>query len=266
VRSPGLSSLISIALCGCGRVGFDSRSNPDAASEPDAASQPDAAILDAALPNDLVAYWKFDELSGTSAIDATGHGHTLTLMNGASWTAGKFGGAVASDGVDDYLVTPLVDLSATSAVTLSLWANRTYTNGPNHTLAELSSNINSFQDGFGLFPDDLVSGCAGLIFIFVRGNVGNAGTCYTQPTSGTWHHLVVVYDKSKPAAEETALFIDGIRQTPVTANGVSDNTNNFGALPFYLFARGGIEEFNPGVLDEVKIFERALTPAEIIQL
>jgi hypothetical protein len=46
-------------------------------------------------PNSLVAYWKFDEGSGTTVSDASGNGNTGTLMNGPLWSAGKVGNAYA---------------------------------------------------------------------------------------------------------------------------------------------------------------------------
>lgn len=44
-----------------------------------------------------IAWWKFDDGSGTSAVDASGNGHTGTLQNGPSWTTGQIGGAVNFD-------------------------------------------------------------------------------------------------------------------------------------------------------------------------
>ena len=40
-------------------------------------------------PTGLVAYWKFDEGSGTTAADSSGNGNTGTLINGPLWTAGQ---------------------------------------------------------------------------------------------------------------------------------------------------------------------------------
>src|SRR3989339_678519 len=49
----------------------------------------------------LVAYWSFDEGSGSTLHDGTGNGHDGTLMNGPVWVDGKRGGALQFDGADD---------------------------------------------------------------------------------------------------------------------------------------------------------------------
>lgn len=260
--------VLALLMCGCGRVGFGALAavDPDAPPSPDGPSDgppPDSARE--ALMATAFAYWKFDDGGGTTALDATGNGHTLTLVNGPSWTAGRFDGAVSSDGIDDYLVSvaPL-DLSSTAAITLSLWSNRPYTVGPNHTLVELSTDFNATTSGFGLFPDDDdASGCAPVgFYVGVVGDVGYTMNCYVQPTSDVWHHIVVIYDKSRTADAEVALFIDGVAQTPSSMPYVSNNTNAFAAHPLYVFSRNGTLEFNPGLIDEMSIFARALTPAE----
>ncbi len=210
-----------------------------------------------------VGYWTFDEGAGTSAGDSSGNGHTATLVNGPSWVSGKIGDAVSADGVNDYVSIPAIDLSGTNAVTLSMWANRTYSKVGGHVLFENSNNFNNSTTGFGLFPDD--SDCQG-IMAGVHGNVGYSINCYSQPTSGVWHQLVVVYDKSQPGNSEVKLYIDGILQTPTHNLYTSNNTNNFGNNPSYVFSRGGTQEFNAGIVDDLRLYNRALSATEIQQL
>ncbi len=52
---------------------------------------------------DLLGYWKLDENSGTSTVDSSGYGND-GIINGAIWTSGKSGSALAFDGVDDYVL------------------------------------------------------------------------------------------------------------------------------------------------------------------
>ena len=62
-----------------------------------------------------------------------------------------------------------VDLSGTNAVTVSLWAKRTYSQSGGHVLFEASDNYNNSTAGFVFLPDD--DTCQGLQ-IGLRGNVG----------------------------------------------------------------------------------------------
>jgi poly(hydroxyalkanoate) depolymerase family esterase len=69
----------------------------------------------------LHAYLKFDETSGTAAPDATGNGWNGTLVNGPTWTAGKFANAVDLDGSNDYVTLPTGVVDGLTEVTISTW-------------------------------------------------------------------------------------------------------------------------------------------------
>ena len=74
----------------------------------------------------LAVAYAFDEISGTTAADATSHSIVATLINGPTWTTGQHGNAVNLDGVNDYLSvpnSPSLDISGTG-LTLSMWINR----------------------------------------------------------------------------------------------------------------------------------------------
>ena len=59
-----------------------------------------------APPSEFVAWYKFDETSGTSASDANSNGSAATLHNGATWAAGKIGNAVKLEGNGGYVSLP----------------------------------------------------------------------------------------------------------------------------------------------------------------
>jgi hypothetical protein len=211
----------------------------------------------------LVGNWTFDEGMGTTAADSSGNAHTATLVNGVTWITGKIGGAISANGVNQYVSIPAIDLSTTNAVTVSLWANRTYSTAGGHALFEDSSNFNSSSTGFGLFPDD--SSCRS-IMAGVHGDAGYSINCYSQPSSGAWHHLAVVYDKSQAGNSEVTLYIDGLLQAPTQNLYTANNTNNFGSNPLYLFSRSGTQEFNAGLIDDLRLYNRALSASEIQQV
>ena len=60
-------------------------------------------LLLAADPLGITAGYAFDETSGTTTADASGHGIVGTLTNGPTFTAGNTGNAVTLDGVNDYV-------------------------------------------------------------------------------------------------------------------------------------------------------------------
>ena len=255
------SVLVALLACGCGRLWFES-SDPDARTTDSTDSLPaDSPIASA------VAIWTFDEGTGTIANDASGRGHSMTLNNGVGWTTGVSNAAVTADGIDDYGIVDTLDLSGTASVTISILVNRTYTNGPNHTLVELTNDTNLATTGLGIFPDNTTN-CTGQgrILLFVVGDNAYSGNCYAQPTSGVWHHLVAVFDKTRSGTQETQLYIDGVAQATTSAPWNKDNTNMFGAHPLYVFARNGVPETMSASIDELIVWDRALTPAEIVAL
>ena len=245
---------VALALMtGCGRYAFDPLAAP-----PDTG---DTGIT-------ALAHWSFDEGMGTTTRDLTGGGHDLTLVNSPTWTAGMFDSALIVDAAAmQYLEAPPVDLGHTTSVTVSMWFIHAYGAGvPFDHLFELSDDFNLHTDAFGMFPDDTQDCGAPELLLSMQGDVGLSSACYEQPSSNTWHHLVAVFDKSQPSCCELALYIDGVLQQPASLLNTSDNTNAFGIAPIYLFARGGTGSFSDGVIDELVLIDRALTPAEIAAL
>ena len=252
--------VVLVVLVGCGRLSFD----------PLADGAADSAGRDGPPDPSLVAYWPFDDSSGVAtAADATGHGNTLALVNGVTWVAGERGGGVHTNGMGQFLQTATnLDLSATSAITVSLWLRYAYggiVSDPYINVLEATPNFNFDTVGFAVFVDDTNDCPAAEIGIGVSGDVGGSAGCYAPPSSNVWHHLVAVFDKTQPGCCEAALYIDGTSQIAMPTY-VGDNANNFGVAPLYLMSRGGAGAFAAGDLDELAIYARALTPAEIARL
>lgn len=68
------------------------------------------------------SYWKFDEGSGTVARDSSRSSNDAALVNGTSWTGGKYGSAVKFDGVNDYVSTKAPGgFAGNASFTVSFW-------------------------------------------------------------------------------------------------------------------------------------------------
>jgi hypothetical protein len=74
----------------------------------------------------LHTWLPFDETSGTAASDASGNGRHAALLNGPLWSSGKRAGALALDGVDDYVALPAGLVAGLSDFTVAVWV---YWNG-----------------------------------------------------------------------------------------------------------------------------------------
>ena len=100
-----------------------------------------ARVGPASAQTGLVAAYGFDQGSGTTAADASGNANTGTL-SGPTWNAaGRYGGALAFDGTNDWVTVPdnaLLDL--TSGMTIEAWVYATSVGGWRTVLLKQTSN------------------------------------------------------------------------------------------------------------------------------
>jgi len=197
-------------------------------------------------PN-LVGYWKFDEGTGTNAYDASGNGNDGTLVNTPTWTtdAKKGDYALEFDEVEsDYVDCGYDDsLDITNALTLSVWVYPT-----NITLSTDNNGGvgKSTTYGFRFYYDDLE-------FNTLHSGVRSASPGIQNLQDNIWHHIVLT-------------FGSGIKKTYL--NGVLRGTNDIGSdidsnsATHFKIGRGAWG-YLPGIIDEVRIYSRALSAAEI---
>jgi len=204
-------------------------------------SSPDNATTDAFAGN-LVAYWKFDESSGTNAADSSGNGNNGSVY-GATWA----GGILSFDG-DDYVEINTGNiLDLTAAWTTQGWV-KTNDAGQWQTIF---SNHDTSDRGIVLRIKDnnlnLWCAAGGLADIVAGFSV----------QSNTWYHIVAVYNGSGTAS----LYVNG---TFVDSGAVSiSNPVGYNAcVGKYAGITGDLYYFN-GLVDEVKIYDYARTQPEI---
>jgi Concanavalin A-like lectin/glucanases superfamily len=203
------------------------------------------------------AYWAFDQGSGTTATDSTGNGNTATLQTGATWTAGKVGAnALNLDGTTGFASTaaPVIDTSQSYSV--AAWVRPTSTSG-HKTIVALDGNSVS------PFYLQIVNG----YYVFALRDVDNAPTSVQTVTTGVaatvnvWTHLVAVHDN---AANTVSLYVNGVLQSTVAFNSPwkANGATTVGRAKW----NGASTDFFSGAIDEVRLYDRVLTAAEITSL
>ena len=197
-----------------------------------------------------LAWWTFEEGTGTTAADTTGNGHTATLQNGVAWVTGRVGTkAVQCDGVDDELVVSGL-LGTPSAVTITAWANV-----PALPAAGGGAELVSLGDYVALHLN--ASGPLG-IYQSTSGSLGTAGVASLVNTG--WHHYGWVVD---PATSRQQLYVDGASLATSSA-GAALQWSGLGTNTYLcMHGNGNTSKRLQGTLDEVKIWGRALSSAEI---
>jgi hypothetical protein len=176
---------------------------------------------------------------------------------------GKRNYSLAFDGTDDYVSTSTtLDLSKTSAITVSMWLNWTVFAGNDKLAMEFTTDTNSFTTGFYVDPNSANGTFPNSFSVALQGNVGLNSALFTRPSAGAWHHYVFVLDKGALAASEITPFVDGRVQSYNKAQS-SENTNNFGNATLYFMSRAGSSLFGAGQIDDVRVYNYALTAGQV---
>ncbi|MBA2479264.1 MAG: PKD domain-containing protein [Planctomycetes bacterium] len=193
-----------------------------------------------------MAAWNFDENSGSTAADATGNGHTGTLLSGAAWAAGKTGAAVSFDGANGQVSVP--DFDPPTDVTLEAWIYPAQSSGVDRII------INKDNSEYDFRIDE-----RGNLFGQV-GNVGLTATAFdvgSAANANRWYHIAYTFN----AATDTAkLYRDGVE----VASGTNTASISNQATELRI---GRHSQFDFGTfagrIDQVRIFARALSASEV---
>ncbi len=209
-------------------------------------------IAQAADP-DLEAYWKFDEGSGNTAFDSSGNGNDGTFVGNPQWVAGKFGGALEFDG-DDYVNCGNgQSLQIQDQITLAFWFNvEAFQNTWEAFMAKSDSAYRASRGG----------GTGNATHLGISGTSTGGGNGWFNGTvivtGGEWHHYAGTYDGTAGR-----IYIDGVLD--VTSPGTG--RINLSASDLYIGENSGATgRFLHGILDEVRIYSRALTDTEILDV
>ncbi len=237
------------------------------AAVPTAAPATEASAAD--VTDALVARWKLDETTGTTAADSSGNGRAGTVQGAATWNAGDgftFSGGANSGGNSIKLPNDLLAGLDAVTVDLDVWVDPT-----------LAGNWFMFNLGnTAVYPNG-----TGYLFVTgkdsssrLRGTIAENGFATEQSasragglTTGSWKHVTFTVSGGTTAAPGASrLYDDGVlvaSNTNITTRpsllGTPDGTTTLNVLG--KSAYGGDQSFK-GRLRDVRIYSRALTASE----
>jgi len=216
-------------------------------------------------PAGLVSWWDGDAVAGTTAKDIH-DGNDGTLMGGVNIAPGIVGNAFQFDGSSgNIMIAHETAFDFTTGVSADAWVFISGGDG------NYQSVVNKGYYSGGPFelrmtregdPYPFILGCPDkhVIYFAVTTNNGlqSAGACITK---GVWHHVAGTYDGTA-----VRFYLDG--QIPVSPNGTLGEVLQSGTLiqndlPVSIGWNGAFGEVWAGLIDEVQIFNRALTAAEV---
>jgi hypothetical protein len=194
----------------------------------------------------LVAAYNFDEGGGTVVSDVSGNGNDGTIRR-ASYVGGRTGSALSFDGSSYVTILDNPSLDLTSGMTLEAWVRPTLTGNIRPVIykersvgfsyALLSANSNSGRP-------------AGMI----RTSADRTVTAPSAIPSSAWTHLALTYDGAT-----VRLFVNGVQVSSTAASGpiaIGSGVLRLGAAP-------NGSDFFRGLIDDVRIYNRALSGVEI---
>jgi len=202
----------------------------------------------------LVGWWRFDKLDGKVALDESGNEYDGMLRGTPQRQPGKIGAALRYNGEDNYVdidKSPAFDIVDAITVTAWIQADPRQRSAFNRTIIgkarcwevtlHRGTNVLGFAchglDVPSLYPE-----------IWLKGKKMLEDSC--------WHHIAAVYD-----GDTMLLYVDGSLDTSVPASGRMNTTND----QVQIGSAEGSAGFN-GLIDDVRIYNRALSSKDIAQL
>jgi hypothetical protein len=220
----------------------------------------------ATLSNGLLGHWTFDgsEMGPTNALDRTANGNNGTLVSGPKPTIGKLGQALSFDGLNDYVEVSNPNSLEISGAKISIafwinpndtgtdvvvlhkaWANDTVSSNPYEYGIELNGTDHAFDFFFNTDATGALNGPFG---------------ASTAARFGEWQHVAFTYDGAN-----VRQYIDGVL-VATTAETDSLGTNGFGDTEFKIAVDPAGGQAAKMLLDDVRIYNRALSAEEIKRL
>ena len=200
----------------------------------------------AAIEDGLIGYWPFDEGVGQEAEDVSGNKLNGKFTGKPKWAPGKFGTALEFDGVGAHVTVADNDLlDIEDDLTIMAWFS------PTEVLT--SRRLMVKNDSIFVIFD---FGNADSVELLVKPNNTFAESTTTDWEIGQWYHFAGTFD-----GDTMRVYVNGVLE--------AEAPNNTPIAPSALELWIGGDDFGrptdhfPGLIDEVRIYNRTLTEAEV---
>lgn len=190
--------------------------------------------------NGLLAWWRFNENTGTAAADSTGNGHTATLTSGTAWTTGRSGSGIWIASSTQMAATapgkPIPD-----SFTIAAWMNPVNSSGID-TIFSFGSTAAFRTNGSRLR--------------FTTFGIADHDTNTGMFSGGAWTHVALTFT---PGTSDGAKFyVNGVLRQALASSAIGSSPG-----VWRIGAAHVSSEWFGGGLDDVRLFGRVLTDAEI---
>jgi hypothetical protein len=201
----------------------------------------------------MVLYLPLDENTGKVAYDLSSFKNDATLEGSPKWGPGKFNSCIQFSSGNYLKVKDSDSLDMSKGLTIELWVKLAKLNGAQQSGVEKGSAWGpgeynfcpEYNGGIILQIFDLPDGCD---------DEGQSGSAALM-ANGSWHFIVATWD-----GNTIKIYIEGEIVNKIDCKGeISSNGD-----PLFIGCRNGAERWVDGLMDEIKIYNRALTANEIL--
>ena len=215
----------------------------------------------------LVGYWTFDgkDMVGGVARDRSGNNdlNSSNISTSTFYSLGKIGQGLKFDGTDDVLTKDSpTNLTFNTAFTLSAWIK---TGSKVTTAKEIVGRWDGIEWGYMLAINENSSDHK--VKIVLDKDVGGgsrdaARASVNAVNDDKWHHIVGVYDGPNTRLD---LYVDGVLST-ASLEGTIPASISSQSRPIYIGNDNGATRAYQGSIDDVRIYNRAISSTEVLQL
>lgn len=197
-----------------------------------------------------------------NAVDAVGGSHG-TLQNGTTFAPGRVGQAFSFDGVDDFVEVADSPLHSPSSITLEAWVKPDTVAGSRAIATKYDSSTPDNKSWSLTSVDGRVR-----FGVYQGQSTRSIDTISPVLAAGVWHHVVSTFD---PDTQAIKIYVDGEdvpsgfspgggHDATITAITDSSTAVRIGSI---VNVQGQMVNYWDGLIDEVSIFNRALSAAEV---
>ena len=210
--------------------------------------------------DNLIAYWDFDDIPGWEALDSSGNYLHAYIGRALRGVAGYKNQCLLFDGINSYTAVnndPLLDFDVDDSFSISAWV-------------KLNDDIKDWRAIVGKANNDSLNGYVlrhdqgGNLAMMVEESDGSdqsSAIAQQDYRDDQWHHVVGIINRQD---KTNTIYVDGYKKDESDITDLGSLTNDYNLNIGSLEQSGGIS-FD-GLIDEVKMYSKALTSSEIYEL
>jgi outer membrane protein assembly factor BamB len=215
-----------------------------------------------AEPN-LVSHWKFDEGTGTTAYNSAGSNNG-TIAGNPVWVTGRVGAyALDFDGTGDYVNVGNNSSLDVNAFTISAWVYRAQSGKNGQTIVD-KSRLTSSNGGY-----TLALNASDKVLVYLADGPAPSPMFITSNSfpANTWVHVAATFNGGTVSSGDVKVYFNAVEQTGTETNyGTSLKSSTRDVyIGTYDASTGTTGKWN-GVIDDVRIYNRALSAMEVEQI